>query len=79
MRGLLFFVGAALVAIAMGAPEGQPAHSGSVKSALPYLVYWLLSPFQDWGGKYLVVAIGAALVLLSLLLPKKPPSALTKR
>jgi hypothetical protein len=74
MKGLLFFVGGALIAIAMGAPEGLPTHSGSAKSALPYLAYWLLSPFQDWGGKYFVVAIGTALLALSFILPKKPKS-----
>lgn len=79
MRGILFFVGATLVAIALGAPEGLPTHSGSAKSALPYLAYWLINQFQEWGGKYLVVAIGAGMVALSFVMPKKKSPASRQR
>lgn len=41
MKGLLFFIGCALSAIAMGMPEGLPTHSGGMKSRLPYFFYWI--------------------------------------
>lgn len=76
MRSILFFIGAALVAIALGVPEVFPTHSGGAKSALPYLAYWLIIQFQEWGGKYLAVALGAAMVAVSFVLPnKKPPTS----
>lgn len=71
MNGLLFFLGCTLVALAMGVPDDLPTHSGGVRSALPYLAYWLVSPLQDFGGKYLVVAFGVALLIWSFVLPKK--------
>lgn len=41
MKGLLFFIGCALSAIAMGMPEGLPTHSGGMKSRLPCFFYWI--------------------------------------
>lgn len=70
MRKILFVIGAALVAIALGAPEGFPSHKGSAKSALAYFAYWLIAPFEEWGGKYLVVAVGLVMILLSFFLPR---------
>lgn len=70
MRCLFFIIGAALIAVAMGIPEGLPVHSASAKSTMPYMAYWLISQFEAWGGKYLVAAVGAGLVLLSVVLPR---------
>jgi hypothetical protein len=69
MRGILFTIGASLIAITFGAPEGLPVHSGSAKSALAYFAYWFVIPFEEWGGRYVAAAIGLAMILASLLLP----------
>ena len=74
MRGILFTIGASLIAITFGAPEGLAAHSGSAKSALSYFAYWFVIQFEGWGGRYVAVAIGLTMILVALLLPysKKP-------
>jgi hypothetical protein len=70
MRALLFIVGCLLVAAVMGTPEGIPSHSGSAKSPLAFVPYWLISTFGEWAGKYGAVLIGLAMVALSFW-PKK--------
>lgn len=75
MRGILFTIGASLIAITFGAPEELPAHSGSAKSAPAYLAYWFVIQFEGWGGRYVAAAIGLAMILASLLLPyRKNPA-----
>jgi hypothetical protein len=72
VKSLLFFLGSVLIAIAMGTPDNMQGHSGSAKSALPYLFYWLLEPITNSGGKHLVALVGAGMLVLALLLPTKP-------
>jgi hypothetical protein len=73
MKSLLFVVGFCLIALAMGDVEGLGAHSGSAKSSLPYMAYWIVNMFRDCGGKYTVVIVGVVMVILSFIpsTPKK--------
>lgn len=71
MKGLLFFIGCALIVIAMGMPEGLPIHSGGMKSPLPYFFYWITHLMNPWGGKYWVVLLGLAMVVSSFFIPKR--------
>jgi ABC-type transport system involved in cytochrome c biogenesis permease subunit len=71
MKGILFFTGCALIAIAMGMPEGLTTHSGGMKSPLPYFFYWLTRLIDPWGGKYLVVLVGLAMVVSSFFIPRR--------
>lgn len=64
MRGVLFIVGCALVALTLGMPEGLPKHSGSAKSAIPAAIHWVLSEAL---GEVFVVGIGVALIVASFL------------
>lgn len=71
MKGILLVIGCALIAIAMGMPEGLPTHSGGMKSPLPYFFYWLTRVMEPWGGKYLVVLVGLIMVVSSLFISKR--------
>lgn len=71
MKGLLFFIGCTLIAIAMGMPDGLPAHSGGMKSPLPYFFYWITQLMEPWGGKYLVVLVGLTMVVSSFFIPRR--------
>lgn len=72
MRSVFILLGGALIMIAMGVPTDFPVQS-SAKSALPYLVYWLLSGLEDWGGRYAIVAFGVGLIALAFLIPSRKP------
>ncbi len=77
IKPLLFVIGLAVIAIALGAPDDLPKHSGGNKAVLPYFAFWLLSPLKAIGGKYLLVAIGALMVAVSLLMKKSANKRIT--
>lgn len=66
IKTLLFIMGLAVIAIALGAPDDLPRHSGGAKSTLPYFAFWILSPLKAIGGKYLLAAIGVLMVAISV-------------